>query len=116
MANQPMIRRTGKLQALKALLKERRGVYLSAFFYSGKTVLLNQLCQAWEGDVLCFHSAQDDWRQFCLRVREHEQALIVIDSIDRPSEAMASELASLLAELSAAFAPRVRSPCWARIS
>ena len=44
MAQPPIIRRTEKLRTLTALLQERGTVYLSAFFYSGKTVLLDQLC------------------------------------------------------------------------
>ncbi len=100
MAQPPIIRRTEKLRRLTALLKERRAVYLSAFFYSGKTVLLDQLCDAWTGPVLRFHSETDDWAAFRAGVSEAGDGLIVIDSVDHPSGAMSEELAVLLAGLS----------------
>ena len=100
MAQPPIIRRTEKLREVTALLKDRRIVYLSAFFCSGKTVLLDQLCDAWEGNVLRFNSVGGDWEAFRNRVSEEKEALIVIDSIDSPSAAMEAELAGLLAGLS----------------
>lgn len=98
MAQLPIIRRTEKLRALSALLKERRMVYLSAFFYSGKTVLLDQLCECWNGQVLRFNSKRDDWVAFSARAAKAGEALLVIDSVDDPPHAMAEGLAALLAD------------------
>ena len=99
MAQPPIIRRTEKLRTLTALLQERRTVFLSAFFYSGKSILLDQLCDSWSGEVLRFNSGKDDWAAFRARVEAGGEALIVIDSIDNPSGAMADELAPLLVGL-----------------
>ena len=99
MAQPPMIRRTEKLREVTALLRERKIVYLSAFFYSGKTVLLDQLCETWEGGVLRFSSRRDDWDAFRDRAAAGRESLLVIDSVDHPPQAMAGELAGLLTEL-----------------
>ena len=99
MAQQPIIRRTEKLHTLTGLLKQRRAVYISAFFYSGKSVLLDQLCASWSGDVLRFNSERDDWADFKARLAEAGEALIVIDSVDHPSAAMSEDLAELLPAL-----------------
>ncbi len=99
MARLPMIRRTEKIRALTALLKEKQIVYLSSFFYSGKTVLLNQLCESWEGPVLRWNAGQDRWEDFSARAAEDGEGLLVIDNIDHPSEAMAEELPALLSGL-----------------
>ena len=97
MAQLPIVRRTEKLREITALLKSGKTVYLSAFFYSGKTVLLNQLCEAWDGKVLRFRSLSDDWNAFSRRVTQEKDALLVIDSVDNPSDAMAAEIAAMLA-------------------
>ena len=99
MAQPPIIRRTEKLKKVIELLKDRRIVYISAFFYSGKTIFLDQLCAAWDGTVLRFNSKRDDWSAFRSRVSEEKKALIVIDSIDNPSDSVAAELTALLAGL-----------------
>lgn len=99
MAQLPIIRRTEKLRELIALIKDRRIVYISAFFYSGKTTLLEQLCDTWDGKVLFYHSNRDDWADFAARATMEQNALLVIDSVDNPSSAMTEELASLLAGL-----------------
>ena len=100
MAQLPIVRRTEKLREITALLKGRKIVYLSAFFYSGKTVLMNQLCDSWDGKVLRFDSQRDDWAAFYRLVQKEKEALIVIDSVDNPSYAMAAEIAAMLAALS----------------
>ena len=132
MAQLPIIRRTEKLREITALLKNRKIVYLSAFFYSGKTILIDQLCEHWErqslfdgaasrnrtGKVLRFDSLRDDWGDFYRLVLQEkdgrqekgtqqesgsgreEHTLIVIDSMDNPSCAMASEMVTMLAALS----------------
>ena len=100
MAQLPIVRRTEKLREITALLKGRKIVYLSAFFYSGKTVLMDQLCDSWDGKVLRFDSQRDDWAAFYRLVQKEKEALIVIDSVDNPSYAMAAEIAAMLAGLS----------------
>lgn len=99
MAKPPIIRRTEKLRRLTALLKERRVVYLSAFFYSGKTMLIDQLCDAWNGEIVRYDSGRDDWADFRARAEAAGRALLVVDSVDHPAGAMAEELAALLASL-----------------
>ncbi len=99
MARLPIIRRTEKLREAAALLRERRIVYLSAFFYSGKTVFLDQLCDAWDGPVLRFNARRDDWNDFRSRAAEEPEALIAVDGIDALPDAAAAELPALLAEL-----------------
>ena len=100
MAHPPIIRRTEKLRKLSALLRERRIVYLSAFFYSGKTVLLDQLCEIWSGGVLRFDPGQDDWTAFRAGAAGAGDALLVIDGVDRLPSVMAEDLAAMLAGLS----------------
>ena len=100
MAQLPIVRRTEKLREMTALLKNRKIVYLSAFFYSGKTILMDQLCRSWDGKVLRFDSLRDDWDAFYRLVLKEKHALIAIDSIDNPSCAMASEVTAMLADLS----------------
>ncbi|MBR1709866.1 MAG: hypothetical protein IJ719_13720 [Clostridia bacterium] len=95
----PIIRRTEKLREVTALLKKRKVVYISSFFYSGKTVLMDQLCETWSGKILRFHSGQDDWKALCMNVSETSPSLIVIDSIDHLSSADAEELRMLMAGL-----------------
>ncbi|HAL60167.1 MAG TPA: hypothetical protein DCP64_12560, partial [Sarcina sp.] len=59
-----VIGRTEKVKQLRDLLKETQIVYISSFFYSGKTMLLNQLAQSQNGPVLFFSAGQDDWPAF----------------------------------------------------
>lgn len=99
MAQPPIIRRTEKLRALSALLRERQIVYLSSFFYSGKTVLLGQLCESWSGNILRF-DPDGDWAAFRAGVAGAGEALLVVDGIDRLSGVAMDELAALLAGLS----------------
>lgn len=114
MAQPPIIRRTEKLHALTGLLKQRQAVYIACFFYSGKTVLLDQLSAAWGGDVLRFNPERDDWDQFKARLAGTGAGLIVIDGVDRFFDAMLEDLAALLAELPegryAALAGRAQLP------
>ena len=47
-----MIGRTEKVRQLRETLLEKRIVYLSAFFYGGKTMLMDQLAARWTGSVV----------------------------------------------------------------
>ena len=98
MAQPPIIRRTEKIREAASLLKERRIVYISAFFYSGKTVLLSQLCDAWDGPILWFRPEEEEWTCFRQRAAEAKGSLLVIDSIDHPAPEMEGRLTSLLAQ------------------
>ena len=99
MAQPPVIRRTEKLREAAALLKERRIVYLSAFFYSGKTIFLDQLCEAWDGPVLRYRSNSGDWAAFHSQAVWEREALLVIDGLDPASDMNTAELTALLAGL-----------------
>ena len=88
MAQLPIIRRTEKLRELIALIRDRRIVFVSAFFYSGQTILLEQLCGAWDGKVLFYRSDRDDWAGFVAQATMEQNALLVIDSIDHPTSIM----------------------------
>ena len=57
MSQPSIIRRTDKIRQLKELLKKQRIIYLSSFFYSGKTTLLNQLADDPTGRLLRFDAA-----------------------------------------------------------
>ena len=62
--------------------------------------MMDQLCDSWDGKVLRFDSQRDDWTAFYHLVQKEKEALIVIDSVDNPSYAMAAEIAAMLAALS----------------
>ena len=100
MAQLPIVRRTEKLRDITALLKSRKAVYLSAFFYSGKTILIDQLCKSWEGKVLRFDPLRDDWDAFYRLVLQEKHVLIAIDSVDNPACTMIPDIAALIAGLS----------------
>ncbi|MBR2823218.1 MAG: hypothetical protein IKE24_06015 [Clostridia bacterium] len=114
MAQLPVVRRTEKLREITAILKSERTVFLSAFFYSGKTVLLDQLCASWGGTVLRFRFPNDDWDAFYRQVLQEKQALIAIDGVDNSSGIMMTEIAAMLAGLSenqyAILAGRAQQP------
>ena len=99
MVQPPIIRRTEKLRELTSLINDRRIVFVSAFFYSGKTVLLEQLCHAWNGHVLRFAPDADDWTEFMTRAASIRNVLLVIDGIESFTSAMTEELSALLSGL-----------------
>ncbi|MBQ6325686.1 MAG: hypothetical protein IJI26_06435 [Clostridia bacterium] len=101
MAINTIIGRTERIRKLKALLQEKRAVYLSAFFYAGKTELLNQLAKSLEGTVLRFDMGRDDWNDFLKQARETPNCILLIDSLHRLDDATALSLAALIANLGA---------------
>ena len=62
-------------------------------------MLLDQLCDTWDGRVLRFDSGRDDWTAFRDRAAAAGEGLLVIDSVDDPSPAMVEALAALLVGL-----------------
>lgn len=100
MANGHIIYRAEQVRWLKKLLREKRIVYLSCFFYSGKTVLLNQLSQSLKGSAQRFDAAKDDWLAFESSVRENQSCVLLIDSLQAMTDPMALEaLATYLSNL-----------------
>jgi hypothetical protein len=83
MAGSIIIGRTERVRKLKALLKKKQVVYLSAFFCAGKTELLNQLAKSLDGTVLRFDMGQDDWNDFVKQVHETPKCTLLIDSLQR---------------------------------
>ena len=92
MANNYIIGRTERVRELKALLQQKQAVYLSAFFYAGKSVLLDQLAKALEGTVLRFDMGRDDWNQFQSQVQQTPDCTLLIDSLHRLDDATAQAL------------------------
>lgn len=91
MSQPSIIRRTDKIRQLKELLKKQRIIYLSSFFYSGKTTLLNQLADDPTGRVLRFDAAQDEWAPFAERVRSADSCLLLIDTLNQLTDSAALE-------------------------
>ena len=83
MARDYIIGRTERVRELKALLRHKRVVYLPAFFYAGKTILLDQLAKALEGTVLRFDMGLDDWNEFHKQVQQTPNCTLLIDSLHR---------------------------------
>ena len=52
MDSRHLIGRTEKVRQLRETLLAKRIVYLSAFFYGGKTMLMDQLAARWTGSVV----------------------------------------------------------------
>lgn len=100
MAQDYIIRRTEKLRALKALLEEKHILYISAFFYSGKTVLLDQLEKRLDAPALRFDCGQDDWDAFAEQAAARPDAVLLIDGVERlDGEEARAALGKLLLEL-----------------
>jgi len=119
MSRTHILRRTGKVRHLKELLEQRQILYLSCFFYSGKTVLLDQLAQSVSGPVLRFDAAKDDWRSFAQAAKGTPGCVLLLDSLEAMSdENMARELADLLWDLPedrrAVLAGRAQQPAGLR--
>ena len=83
MARDYIIGRTERVRELKALLQHKRAVYLPAFFYAGKTILLDQLAKALEGTVLRFDMGLDDWNEFHKQAQQTPNCTLLIDSLHR---------------------------------
>ena len=101
MANNYIIGRTERVRELKALLQQKQAVYLSAFFYAGKSVLLDQLAKALEGTVLRFDMGRDDWNRFQSQAQRAPDCTLLIDSLHRLDDVTAQALSTLIANLGA---------------
>ena len=99
MAREHIIGRTGRVRELKSLLREKQVLYLSSFFCTGKTVLLNQLAQALDGPVLRFDMGADGWQTFVGRVKETPECTLLIDSLHLMDDPTAEALNGLIAGL-----------------
>lgn len=99
MARDYIIGRTERVRELKALLRHKRAVYLPAFFYAGKTILLDQLAKALEGTVLRFDMGLDDWDEFHKQVQQTPNCTLLIDSLHRLDDATAQALSALIVNL-----------------
>ncbi|MBQ8108581.1 MAG: hypothetical protein IJ124_00265 [Clostridia bacterium] len=115
MAQAHIIRRSGRIQKLKAMLAEYRIVYISCFFYSGKTVLLNQLADSLRRPVLRFDAERDAWAAFARAVGDTPGCALLIDGLNRAGddeagEAMAELLMNLPEDKCAVIAGRSRCP------
>ena len=110
-----IIRRTKKLRQLRELLHSRQAIYLSSFFYSGKTVLLDQLAEALEEPVARFDAERDDWAAFEARALGMREGVLLIDSLHRPlpgatEAALAGLLGALPEGMRAVMAGRAQMP------
>lgn len=94
-----MIGRTEKVKQLREALKTTQIIYLSGFFSSGKTVLLDQLAHALGENVLRFDAEKDDWAAFELKARQASGAVLLIDTLNRIGGDEAEQLKTLLNSL-----------------
>lgn len=86
MAQVHVIGRTEKVKQIRALLKETQIIYVSSFFYSGKTMLLDQLAQSLKEPVLRFSVKQggtEGWAAFVREAEEHPDAVLLVDDLQR---------------------------------
>lgn len=97
---QHIIIRTEKIRSLKEQLKERKVLFLSSFFYSGKTILLKQLAQNLDGKVLTFDAAVDNWDTFAAAAYEMTQGTLLLDNLHRLQDSRTGEkIAAMMAGL-----------------
>ena len=95
-----IIRRTEKIRLLREMLRERGIVYLSSFFYSGKTVLLDQFAEGLSGPVLRFDCGRsEDFGAFLQRARESSPCVLLVDDLHLLSGADAEALSAFLYHL-----------------
>ena len=96
MAQTHMVRRSEKVKRLLALLAEKQIVYLSCFFFGGKTVLINQTAEKAGSTALRFSAGKEDWRAFEQRARRHPDALLLIDDLHQLPDENAESLSAFL--------------------
>ena len=78
-----LVGRPEKVKHLRELLNDHQIVYLSSFFYSGKTVLLDQLADSMTGPVLRFCAGKDDWSAFTAEASRNPNAVLLIDDLQQ---------------------------------
>ena len=115
MAKEHILHRSERIRTLKGLLKEKRIIYLSAFFYSGKTVLLDQLATALASPVKRFDAEKDDWKAFEDAVRSELKCTLLIDSLQAMTDpkvldALSNYLSNLPKAQTAVLAGRAQLP------
>lgn len=115
MAKEHILHRSERIRTLKGLLREKRIIYLSAFFYSGKTVLLDQLATALSPTVKRFDAEKDEWAAFEDAVRSDPKCTLLIDSLQamtdpKALDAMSDYLSNLPKGQTAVLAGRAQLP------
>ena len=119
MAQAHLIGRPEKVKHLRELLSDHQIVYLSSFFYSGKTVLLDQLADSLTGPVLRFCAGGDDWSAFTARASQNPNAVLLIDDLQQfpnldTEEALTAFLENLPCTQRAVLAGRAKKPACLR--
>lgn len=117
MSQKHIILRTEKILKLKSLLADKRIVYISSFFYSGKTLLLDQLAENLTGEVLRFDAEKDAWDAFSSMAERAQRCTLLIDGLHKLSnDGTAEKIAALLSSLpegqSAVLAGRAQMPAY----
>ena len=119
MAQAHLIGRPEKVKHLRELLSDHQIVYLSSFFYSGKTVLLDQLADSLTGPVLRFCAGKDDWSAFIAKTSRNPNAVLLIDDLQQfpnldTEEALTAFLENLPRTQRAVLAGRAKKPACLR--
>ena len=94
-----IIGRTERVERLKKAIRDKQIAYLTAFFSSGKSVLLAQLYSALPEDTLRFDGAKDDWSAFEAAARTRPEATVLIDTLERLPESDQDRLKTFLNEM-----------------
>ena len=102
-----IIVRAEKIHEIEEALKTNHILYISSFYGSGKTVLLNQTEAAardeWGKSVVRFDAEKDDWDAFAKMLTEaryeSENRLILIDSLHLMGSDGLTKLAAFLGKL-----------------
>lgn len=81
MAQAHIIGRSEKVKYLRKMLENQHIIYLTSFFFSGKTILLDQLARSLTGKVLRFSAGKDDWLDFCRTTETQPKAVLLIDDL-----------------------------------
>ena len=94
-----VIGRTEKVQLIREEMKQKQIVYLSGFFYSGKTELLHQLAETLTDPVLRFDGEKDDWSAFEKMAHEAPTGVLLIDSLNQMDSSDTEKLKMFLPNL-----------------
>ena len=100
MARGHMIHRTDQVEYIKKLLKSGKSVFISSFFFSGKSVMLEQLHQSLWRQAVRYDAAKDDWASFVSAVKKApDHYALLIDGMEKLTDKeQLNELAAMLAD------------------